>query len=113
MTDRHFSVLAEPEIERAIEELIDTCDQAAELFAEREYRREYLKSVKALMIMESDEKSATMKEAEALASTLYDKELKAYKHAILEAEKIKARRAALELQVEAWRTLQANRRAVR
>lgn len=110
---RSQSVLSEPEIERGIEMLLDTCQEAADARGNREYLKEYLKSMKAILMSESDEKTQIAKEMEALSDNRYLDLLQEYREAVIKDEVTRARRSAIETQIEAWRTLEANRRAVR
>lgn len=107
---RERSVLSYPEVEEAIEWLIDNCEAIAEAAAEREYYSKYKDSVRAVIASESDEKSQAAKDNEALADMRYQRVLSKLKDAVYKHELHRAQRSARMMQVEAWRTVEANRR---
>lgn len=109
---RERSVLSVNEVEEAIEWLLDNCEDVARAAAEREYYSKYKDSVLAIEASQSDEKSQAARENEARCSSRYIEVLNQYKQAVFLHELHKAKRTAKALQIDAWRTMEANRRAI-
>ena len=77
------------------------------------YCEEYRKSLKAIIASESNEKSEVAKERYAYAHERYLEHLDKLKLAVIEDEKNRAMRVAAEMKIEAWRSQQANMRAMK
>lgn len=107
---RERSALSIPEVEEAIEWLLDHCEDIARAAAEREYYSKYKDSVLAMVASESDERSQAAKENEARCDKRYLRVLEQYRDAVFKHELHKAKRSAMSLQIDAWRTMEANRR---
>jgi hypothetical protein len=108
---RERSVLSVHEVEEAIEWLLDNCEPIAEAASEREYYSKYKDSVLAMVASESDEKSQAARENEAKQDKRYLRVLERYREAVFKHELHRAQRSAKTIQIEAWRTMEANRRA--
>lgn len=106
-------MISDDEIEKAVDWLRDHALDAAKAKAERVYCEEYRKSLKAIIASNSNETSESAKERFAYASEAYQEHLAKLREAVLEDEKNRALRVAAELKIEAWRTMEANRRSVK
>jgi hypothetical protein len=96
----------------AIETMWKTAPLLAKAKAERIYLEEYRKSLKAILMTASDEKSAVMQEKEAYADKTYIDHLKALRIAVEEEETLRWRMVASEAAIEVWRTQSANDRRI-
>lgn len=103
---------SEPDADRAIQWLIDNAEPGAEKKAERVFCQEYRKSLKAILIQDSDAQTAAAKEADAYAHPKYVEHLEKLKRAVFEEEKHRGLQSAAILKVEVWRTQSANMRKV-
>ena len=106
-------MISDDEIEKAVDWLRDHALDAAKARAERVYCEEYRKSLKAILASQSNEKSEGAKERYAYGHEEYLSHLEDLKQAVLEDEKNRALRVAAELKIEAWRTMEANKRSVK
>jgi hypothetical protein len=103
-----------------IEELLERYRQLAERYAparaNREYIDEYKKSLLALLMKDAERNGATSnaaQERDARARGEYLTQLEGLRSAVEEEEKIRYHLKAAELEIEIWRTKQANERAER
>ncbi len=106
-------VVTEDEVSEALYRLATSADEIAIARGDM-VRAEYMvKRMKAIIMQESDEKSAAMREAEAMASDKMLDAIDKMVEAIIRFERLKAERESNALTVEAWRTSQATIRAAR
>lgn len=106
-------MISEAKVQSAIDYLHKSCDEAAEARANRAYIEAFLKSKRALLMKESDAKSAVDREAEALSHPDYLELLKGYQAAVEFDERFRHKRDAAETIILAWQTASANARAVK
>ena len=106
-------ILTDEDIEKAVEYLKNNSQKAAKCKAERIYLEEYRKSLKALIMKEHLDKSVSAQEREALRDEQYIHHLKNLKMAIERDAKQEFLRKSAEAKIEAWRTKQANLRAIK
>jgi hypothetical protein len=104
--------LDDASIERALDYLRDQADAAAQARAERVYVIEYRKSLKAQLMAEHGLEPLGAQEREAYADPRYVEHLQAMRQAVYVDERHTFLRQAAEARFEAWRTMNANRRAV-
>lgn len=69
-----------------------------------------LKVVKAIESLKQEGKSATEREAKAMATEAYQEATKKYNDAVYDKETLGTKRKTCELIIEVWRTQQADRR---
>lgn len=106
-----MALATEKMVEDALEYLARNAEVAAGAKAQRiraEYKR---KRVKARLMLDSNEKAATMREAWAETQQAYVDACEDELEAIEAEEAHRNRRNAAEMVIETWRTLQANHRA--
>ena len=106
-------MITEDEIERAVSWLRDNAVPAAQARAERLYLAEWIKTVRAeqQVAFQRDGTSAAAAEALALASEAYKQALQAFKEAVEADERYRFLVSAAEARIEAWRSMEASRRA--
>ena len=80
--------------------------------AERTYIEAFMKSKKALLMKQSDDKSAAGQERDAYASDEYQSLLLGLRVAVEEEEKLKWLISGAEIQIDIWRTESSNNRAM-
>jgi hypothetical protein len=107
------SIISEEDVEKAVDWLRDNVDASAKARATRIYLEEYRKSLKALLMSKYQDLSVSAQEREAYAHQDYRDHLKVMQNAIYEDERMKFFRASAEVKIEAWRTQQANIRAIK
>ena len=105
--------ISEEDVEKAVDWLRDNADSCAKARATRIYLEEYRKSLKALLMSNYPDMSVAAQEREAYAHQDYQSHLKLMQQAIYEDERMKFFRASAEVKIEAWRTQQANIRAIK
>ena len=105
--------ISEEDVEKAVDWLRDNADSCAKARATRIYLEEYRKSLKALLMSKYPDMSVSAQEREAYAHQDYQSNLKLMQQAIYEDERMKFFRASAEVKIEAWRTQQANIRAIK
>lgn len=96
----------------AIETMWKTAPLLAKAKGERVMLEEYRKSLKAILMGRSMEKSAAAQEREAYAHLEYIEHLKALATAVEEEEKLRWQMTATSLAVEVWRTSEASNRMI-
>jgi hypothetical protein len=106
-------VIDEKEVEAAVDWLRDTANEAAQKRAERLYLDEYRKVLRAKLMKQHMDLPVSAQEREALADPKYEEHLQALKTAINEDEKMRFLRVAAEAKIEAWRSMNANHRAIK
>ena len=106
-------MINEQEVEAAVDWLRDTAQEAAQKRAERLYLDEYRKVLRAKLMKQHMDLPVSAQEREALADPQYAEHLQALKTAIDEDEKMRFLRVAAEAKIEAWRSMNANHRAIK
>jgi UTP:GlnB (protein PII) uridylyltransferase len=106
-------VIHEQEVEAAVDWLRDTANEAAQKRAERLYLDEYRKVLRAKLMKQHMDLPVSAQEREALADPKYAEHLQALKTAIDEDERMRFLRVAAEAKIEAWRSMNANHRAIK
>src|SRR5512139_2220203 len=106
-------MISEEEIEASVTYLQATAEQSARARANRVVLELGLKRTKALVMMKCNgNMPISAQEREAYASPEYELALDGLKQAIFEDERHRALRDAHAAKLDAWRTLEASRRAV-
>lgn len=113
MIDNHIQPLSDDEIDNAVSHLTETAEISARYKAERVYAEEYKKSLKSILMKEFVNLPISAQEREALAHPRYIKHLQSLKEAVFNDENMRALRTGAEAKIEAWRTKQANLRAIK
>ena len=103
----------EEEIHKAVAWLRDSAGLCAEAKATRIYLEAFSKSLKAILMSKHLALPISAQEREAYAHQDYQSHLKLMQQAIYEDERMKFFRASAEVKIEAWRTQQANIRAIK
>ena len=86
--------------------------QYAKAKATRVYLEEFRKTIKALKMVESGEKSAASQEREAYAHPEYVAHLEALRAAVEEEEALRWKLVAAQAAIETWRSKEASNRAM-
>ncbi|WP_447361581.1 hypothetical protein ACSC95_06080 [Burkholderia vietnamiensis] len=105
---------AEINIFRALDFIRENARPFAKAKAERVYLENFRKSKKALLMRDAElrgHKTAAMQEREAYADEGYIEVLEALRIATEEEERLRWMIVAAEAKIEAWRTLEATKRA--
>ncbi|MFP5513278.1 MAG: hypothetical protein ACLGJC_09380 [Alphaproteobacteria bacterium] len=105
--------VSERDLEKALDWLRDNAEEAARAKSERVFCEEYRKSLKAVLMKQHPSIPLGGQEREAYADERYLMHLEKLKQAVYEDERIRALRVAAELKIDAWRTQQANYRAMK
>lgn len=105
--------ITEEDVEKSVDYLQITAEQAARHRANRIVLEHGLKRVKALGMMAHKGLPVTAQEREAYASPEYEMALDGLRQAIFEDERHRALRDAHSAKIEAWRTAEATRRSVK
>ena len=103
-------MIAEDDIERAVNWLAANASAAAKARAEREYMSEYRKSLKAKLMQSFGDKPLAAAERDAYAHPEYVLHLDAYRTAIEIDERMRWLQAAAEAKLSAWQTQQRSLR---
>jgi hypothetical protein len=90
----------------------ETAPRYANAKAERIYLEEYRKSLKAILMRSSKEKSAVAQEAEAYADKQYLDHLQALKIAVHGEEALRWRLVHAQAAIEVWRSTEASNRMI-
>jgi len=106
-------ILDDNSIEKAVDYLRDSAEPSAQATANRKYLEEYRKAKKSLLMKKHLTLAISAQEREAYADPEYVELILGLKQAIYEDEKQKHLRVAAEAKIEAWRTKQANLRAIK
>lgn len=101
-----------PEIDpqSALEQLWKLSGPYAQAKANRVYLDEYRKSLKAILMKASAEKTSAAQETEAYSHPDYVAHLKALQAAVEEEEKLRWRLVASQAAIEIWRSKEASNR---
>jgi hypothetical protein len=105
---------SEINIFRSLDFIRDNAPAYAKAKSERVYLEEFRKSKKALLMREAEiagHKSAAAQEREAYASADYLVVLEGLKAAVEQEEALRWLIVGAQAKIEAWRTIEANRRA--
>lgn len=105
-------MITEEEVQLAVDFLRDNAEDSAKCKAERIYLEEYRKSLKAMLMSIYKELPVSAQEREAYNSKEYKEHLIAIKIAVKKDEKHRFMREAAKAKIEAWRSMNANMRAV-
>ena len=106
-------MISDDDIEKAVEYLRSNSRHAAQAKAERIYMEEYRKVVKAQIMREALSDSLGAQESRAYSESRYIEHLKATREAIERDEYHRWMMIAAQAKIEAWRSQQANMRAVK
>lgn len=101
------------DVEEALDWLRDNSQEAAAAKAYRVYCEEFRKSQKSILMKESASKNVSAQERDAYAHPKYLEHLRELQKAVYQDELMRAKRARCELVIEAWRTQEANYRAIK
>ena len=96
---------------KALDFIRDHALSYAEAKANVIYMTEYRKTIKALLMNESDAKTESAKESYAYAHLSYQQHLEALRQSISEAERLRWLLIAAETKIEVWRSLESSARA--
>lgn len=105
---------AEINIFRSLDFIRDNAPTYAKAKSERVYLEEFRKTKKALLMRAAEEagyKTAALQEREAYADPGYLEVLEGLRAAVEEEERLRWLIVAAQAKIEAWRTIEANRRA--
>ena len=103
-------MIAEADIERAVNWLAQSAVPAAQARANREYLSEYRKTLKAQLMRKHQDLPLAAQEREAYSDPLYVEHLAALKDAIEADEKMRWLQSAAEAKLSAWQTQQRSLR---
>lgn len=103
--------ISDDRLHKALLYLASTDIDAAKARGRAEGLAEQRKSIKAMLMLESTEKTGPMKESSAYAHRRYLDHLELLENAIIDYETLKLKRQTESLIVEVWRSTQANKRA--
>src|SRR5690349_5124905 len=106
-------MIDEKEVERAVWWLAQSAPQIAQARAEMVFADEYRKSLKAILMSESNLEANNAKETWAYAHPKYVEHLQEVKRTVLNYEKMRAMREAATMKIEAWRSMSANYRGIK
>ena len=96
---------------KAVQYLIDSAAEYGAARADAQKADDMLRVIKALVMAQSNHKTAAAQEREAYASEAYRNAIDEKFEAVKAAETLRARREAAIQTIEAWRSMNANQRA--
>ncbi len=96
---------------KAVQYLIDTAAEYGAARADAGRADDMLRVIKALIMAQSNEKTAAAQEREAYASDKYREAIDTKFAAVRDSETLRAKRDAAVQTIEAWRSMNANQRA--
>lgn len=96
---------------KALDFIRDNAASYAEAKANVVYMTEYRKTIKAMLMASSSEKTESAKETFAYSHPDYKQHLKALQQAVAEAERLRWLMIAAEAKIEVWRSLESSARA--
>ena len=105
--------ISEEDIDKALAYLRDNASSAAQARANRLYMEEYRKVVKSEIMQQYEHLAIGAQERNAYADRRYKEHLDVMKTAIYEDEKHRFLMSAAEAKIDAWRTMNANIRAIK
>ncbi len=103
-------MISDDEAERAQDFLRTNAKKAGELRGERIYLEEMRKSIKSLLLLESNEATQSAREAHAYSHDRYLEHLDKLRKAVVADEENRALREAACMRIEIWRTQCSNSR---
>lgn len=106
-------MISTDDVERAVDWLRDNAAPAAKARAERIYMESWIKVVLAQEMQRHDGLPLAAQEREARVAGAYVAALDALRAAVEADEKARFLRDAASAKIEAWRTMEANKRAER
>jgi hypothetical protein len=106
-------MIEERDIERAIDYLRDSAEQAAQARAERAYMEQWLKSLRSTLMLGAPGTSVADREAYAMAHHDYQTAINALRSAVEADERYRFLREAADAKIRAWQTQCSNERATR
>ena len=95
-----------------LKKLYEGGPKLAQAKAELEYLSEYRKTLKALLMQQSKESSAALKEVEAYADQSYSDHLDAIKIAVENYETLRWQMVTAQAAIDVWRSLNASNRTM-
>jgi dihydroorotase-like cyclic amidohydrolase len=101
-------MITDDDVERAVDFLRDNAVKSGALRGDRIYAEHYLKHLKAILMVHSEETSIGAQEKEAYSDDRYREHLQALRNIVSADEENRALREAAALKIEVWRTEQAN-----
>lgn len=105
-------MISDEKIEAALDYLAKSVDEAAQARADKVYLTEYRKTLKAELMNQCNESTEGAKERFAYAHENYKTHLNGLKESVRRDAMHSFRREAYNAVIEAWRTQQANHRAM-
>lgn len=103
-------MVTDGEAERAADFLRENAKQAGRLRGERIYAEEYRKSLKAILMNESDGDTVGARESDAYSHHRYTDHLIGLRAAVQADEENRALREGAVMRIEVWRTQSSNLR---
>ena len=107
------NIIIEKDVEDAINWLKNNEKKCAEHRANRRYLEEYSKSLKAILMKKFTDLPISAQELEALSNESYLEHIKSVRQAVFLDEKYRFKAKTQETIIEAWRTQEANLRAIK
>jgi len=105
-------MIDEATVEKAVDWIRDTADEAAQARADREYMDEYRKSLRAQIMAEHSELPLTAQEREANSDPRYLAHLEAFREAVYRDERMRWLRVAAETKISVWQSQQRSMRTL-
>ena len=96
---------------KALDFIRDNAQAYASAKANVVYMTEYRKTIKAMLMASSSEKTESAKETYAYSHNDYKQHLLALQQAVAEAERLRWLMIAAEAKIEVWRSLESSARA--
>lgn len=103
-------MVSDEAMEKALDYLRDTAEEAAHSRAKRLYLEDYSRVLKATIMSEHLAEAVNAQERNAYADTRYRNHLEGLRQAVFEDEKARFLREAAAVKIEIWRSEQANER---
>ena len=105
-------MITQDEVERALEYLIKTAEEAATARSIRLHLEQFVKTTKAQCMAKHLDGSMTQAEVKALIDEDYLTALNGLKEAIHDDEKLRYLTEAAKIKVDVWRSLESSKRAL-
>ena len=99
-------MISQRDIEKALDFLRDSAEQAAQNRANRVYMEEFRKSLKAELMSQNMDMPVNAQEREAYKNVQYITHLEGMKEAIYEDEKLRFLIEAAKIKISAWQTME-------
>jgi len=97
---------------RCLDFIRDNSQAMAQAKANRVYADEFRKSLKAILMQQSESSTASAKEADAYAHQSYLDHLEGLRQAVESEEVLRWRMVAAQAKIEVWRSIGANQRVI-